>query len=64
MFLHLKAVLLANLAEKYGCRPSAFVTFRRAFPEQIAQFDLAVTLWASAEQLMDQKWAKDHAPKT
>lgn len=60
-FLYQQAVTLVNLGEKYGKRPSEFVTWRRATPEDLMQFDLAVTLWAGAEALQDHAWAKRHA---
>lgn len=47
-------MVLSALAEKYGQRPSAFVTLVRALPEDVAAFDQAVMLWAQAEALMDQ----------
>lgn len=44
---------LNGLAERYGGRPSDYVTLHRALPTDRVQFDLAVMLWASAESIMD-----------
>lgn len=61
-FLHREAVKLNGLAEKYGQRPSDFMTFRRALPADLARFDLAVMLWASAEQVADLAYARQMSP--